>query len=273
MYLLVFYCFIIAFTQIDPNFAQNLTLYHVHQPSFHTLDDKDTGDAAGDAFFSTRSMSMPIECADDPHNHDCYNPEVNSTILVTTKVIVEVDSRFGEYARCNVANGTYSCTCGYGHVGTQCKSNKVGREDVGAHFNRTKGSKNYDWWKTNLALKLGGFWYSTLSTGNCKTQSTNCTWRVVETLRNVNHKCQDKLLSESVEKEGSECFNACPQPKNQTSTCWVECYFTTLLGEGSGKGIVQDEGMTKGAIVDAWTQAFQSVEEGGCPEVPDADIF
>ena len=89
-----------------------------------------TGDAEGDLYFDLRSVYMPLECAHpSPYTavrdlslcrdgrrfffsqrrplpvllqHDCDNIEVTAPDLAITKLVLEVDSRWSDYGRCNI---------------------------------------------------------------------------------------------------------------------------------------------------------------------------
>ena len=58
---------------------------------------------------------LPIECESrDPEaTFDCDNPEQNGTnVNVVSQHLVTVDSRYGDYGRCNDRERAYHCTCG-----------------------------------------------------------------------------------------------------------------------------------------------------------------
>ena len=68
-----------------------------------------TGDAPGDMYFDLRSVDIAMECANPSPSsaHDCDNQEVVAKDLAISKLVLEVDTRFGQYGRCNVCvNGT-----------------------------------------------------------------------------------------------------------------------------------------------------------------------
>jgi len=125
---------------IDPRYAGNITVYHVNPASYGAAPiNMDTADMAGDAFFDLRSVALPLECAESPHSSDCTNPEVTSDDLVITKLVLEVDKRYGQYGFCNVCvngsagisgscstEGAYVCSCWHhgGDGGYVCYHNK-----------------------------------------------------------------------------------------------------------------------------------------------------
>jgi hypothetical protein len=50
----------VAGNAIDPNYALNLTVYHINQLKFTGLTNMNSGDARGDLFFFLRSSSWPV---------------------------------------------------------------------------------------------------------------------------------------------------------------------------------------------------------------------
>jgi len=264
----------------------NVTLYHVNPKKYgNTVANMDTGDAMGDAFFQLRGVSLPIACADTSGRHygnECTNPEtVDSPDLTITKVLVEVVLPFNDtgYAMCNIClNGTvpmtnppkkctgdeYVCTCGrMGWGPTPAASQDcavpVGRENPGSLFTKfpvPPGSPNYQFWQHNMATKLmAGEWYSTIAT------SEGVSWRLVETQKRIYASCHDDVMMGAVAKLGSPCFNACPQPTNQTSVCYISCFFDTLLGNGSGSSTTPTGGLSADEISNLWTAPFET-----CPD-------
>lgn len=100
--------FVASTSALDPAHAEKITVYHVNPGHFPPIPvNMDTADVLGDMFFDMRSKALSIECAQDPRSHDCTNPEVTAPDLTVNKLILEVDSRYGQYGRCNVCvNGT-----------------------------------------------------------------------------------------------------------------------------------------------------------------------
>lgn len=121
------------------------------------------------------------------------------------------------------------------------------------------------------AGNVGGFWYSTPITAECKpgqaVGTNGCTWRVVSAVYK-NASCIDKLVDSAVENHGKVCFDMCAQPLNHTSTCYLYCYRDTLLGHpGLNISKMQDS-----QIVDPWKHGFDETDpsKGGCPVVQPA---
>ena len=97
-----------AVRSTDPKYAKNFTFYHVNPGNYSGLVNMDAADVGGDAFFAMRSYYVPMECNHTSSSHpslDCVNPEVTSDNLTVTEVLVEVDTRWGPYGKCNVCIG------------------------------------------------------------------------------------------------------------------------------------------------------------------------
>jgi len=126
-------------------------------------------------------------------------------------------------------------------------------------------------WDANIPRKTGGLWYSTLKEGMCNNSSSTCGWKPTST-QTVHAPClKDKLMS-AVEAQGKPCFKTCG-PRNETSTCWISCFFDTILGPDARHSISKPlGGMPIADIKHAWTSAFSSEQEGGCKvvDMPDA---
>ena len=274
-----------ALAAIDPQYAANLTLYHVNEKNY-TLGDitnMNTGDLAGDAVFALRSRYLPIECAgwvpgapDPTHTHiDCSNPEAASADLAVTKLVVEVDTRFGQYGMCNVHNGVYSCVCGTWGKPAPCGA-AVGVENVTEAFLRqipvTNATVDTTYWFLNLLEKLVGNWYSHVGSGQCGGPGADpgapCTWRVVGVERRVDKHCSEKVVNAGVVAADPACFSACPQPANATSDCYIKCFYGTLLGAQANETLVPAAmglGLPAEDILALWDSPFAA--DSPCPSI------
>ena len=79
-----------------------------------------------------------------------------------------------------------------------------------------------------FAGKTGGTWYSTPAAGEGKY------WKVLQTIKQVNKTCADKILWSAIRTKNPDCFNGCAQPTNTTTDCNIECFYATLIGPGAG---------------------------------------
>lgn len=280
-----------------PNDAVNLTLYHVNPAKFPpSPTNMNTGDALGDMFFDLRSLVLPLECAADPSQHDCTNAEVVSPDLVITKIIVEADHRFTDYAKCNICvNGTdghghnnctdgeYICGCFNGLKSVPCKPG-VGMENLTqTHGNESCSSGQEQWqcWRDAAGRKTGGTWFSTLDIGLCGgSKAEACTWRLAQVAKRINKTCSDNTIYSAAEdydaEHGTGCFKKCPTPalslpRNTSDPCWIQCFYETALGPEAGKPGGKTEGMPLQTLLDAWNAPFESEDPhtGGCPHIPD----
>jgi len=258
----------------------NITVYHEYASAFEYLGlaNQNTGDLRGDAFFVLRSLLLPLECtASVPRAHfDCSNPEENGTSTnVVSEHIVMVNTPFGTYARCNedVAHQSYSCDCGDHPSPIPCTSAAVGRADVRSRYNGhapAPGDPCWAFWRLNLALKTGGTWYSTLEAGECRADLARpCFWRVLRNGRRIRALCLVSRVRGAIEAHNRTCFEACAQPRNASTPCYIGCAMSTLLGAAAATRAVhadEGQGMPFGVIESVWRAAFSPPASGGCPD-------
>ena len=132
--------------RIDPAHAQNLTLYHVNERNYSVSPrNMNTADLNGDMYFDLRTVGLPLECGPWRNRSfwshlDCDNPEVaNVSALAITKLVLEVDTRWGDYADCNIDDtGAYACSCE--NVPGNCSAlTPSAQHDGGKKCNMTSG--------------------------------------------------------------------------------------------------------------------------------------
>ena len=81
---------------------------NIQQSSLKTTQ----ADVNGDLYFDLRSRGLPLECGPLVNTSfwsrlDCDNPEVaDPSRLAITKLVMEVDTRWGDYADCNIDTAT-----------------------------------------------------------------------------------------------------------------------------------------------------------------------
>ena len=114
-------------------------------------------------------------------------------------------------------------------------------------------------WKEASAKKLGGTWYSSVSAGY------GSAWHVAEVVKRVSKSCADEAMNSAVEKAGfaSGCFQKCGphstgSTRNTSSTCWIECFESTVLGPDAGTPGGAIAGMALEDLVAAWNAPFDS---------------
>jgi len=277
---------------IPAEYAKQITVYHVNPLNYSYVPvNMDTGDALGDLYFDLRSVDLPIECVEDPYSHDCDNEEVVSPNLGITRLTLEVDSRYlsGEdYGKCNICvngtdhhghnnctNGEYICGCGDSHTPTPCNEKQIGYWNLTEKFAQRGGcysnkSSDVDCWRTHVVQKTGGFWYSTLKGGYCNDTNPQpgCTWRVAGNVKRINKTCSDDSIFSTVEKaDAASCFQSCGAKvgpmRNTSNTCWIRCFYDTVLGPSSNNHLWKpDGGFTSAQLLSLWESPFDT-----CPEV------
>ena len=291
---------------IDPAFTETIIVYHVNpHAAGATPINMDTADATGDlAFDLFEVMIAPLSCPNgSKSDHGCTNPEAMGNDLMVNKLMLEVDSRYSPYAKCNIGvngtdgrghpckDGTYCCFCSNPHVpwGPDIPCNEtVGAQNLFEHFGLSSGSThNHHGWGCEknasaaqcyivnafkkLAKDMPGFWYSSLASGYCgsphKANSSVCTWRVASVEKIVTRQCHSDVFGKEVLSHGEpSCLNACgAQRTNISSPCWVDCFYKAALGPEAGKVGGAVEGMSLQKLVAAWEKPFLPVEFGGCP--------
>jgi len=259
----------------------NLTLYHTNQLNYSAGDvaDMNTADALGDLEFTVRAKMLPLECADPAYarhaSYDCSNPEQDASDLGVTKLVLQVAPHVGKYCPCNVHAGIYSCeshdsgSCsGFGAVPVGVF---LGKYDNASKMNAS--TPDFIWYGVNTLLRFAkGMWYSSLGSAQCPPGAAKpvggCSWRVLDVAKRVHRECSDKLQEAAVKKAAGGCFEACPQPNNSSSACWIGCFYRTMLGPHVGSQVSQpSEGMPRASVLAAWDAAFAPSSEGGCPSV------
>lgn len=289
---------------LDERYAMNVTVYHLNSASQGAVPKgMDVSDLAGDIFFSLSGVILPLECAHPELDFqgECLNDELVADDLVVSKLVLEVDSRFGEYGRCNVCgeNGidpfsglscepsTYFCSCGDYLGAKECDGSAVGMENVGDVLQ----PEWCDWdlyvkapwscWALNvLKATNGGRWYSMTEAGYCddRPDGMPCSWRVVNVEKVVSKECSDAALINAVQSNDSDgCFDLCPRTPegsfNTSSNCYIGCFYKTVLGprgmlpiQSHRENLITD-GMSFADLADAWSRPFESDDPllDGCP--------
>lgn len=135
-----------------------------------------------------------------------------------------------------------------------------------------EGARDFECWRENIGRKTGGVWYSTLEEGMCQPTSDHqsCSWKVLST-STVREPCLRQSIMKMAEKASPDCFGACGL-RNTSSTCWINCFFTTLLG-AEAKHSPKVSGLPLETLVRSWTEPFLPESEGGCPKVPDMPLL
>eukprot|EP01050_Picozoa_sp_SAG11_P016952 SAG11_NODE_2378_length_3435_cov_4.530576_3_plen_401_part_00 len=93
----------------NPRVRQNITLYRMTAANVTDLDDKDTGDPAGDLVFNMDERAIPLVCRHSKTastNPDCIAGNTHSWLLDSNLVYlqwtIEVSGVWGPYQMCNL---------------------------------------------------------------------------------------------------------------------------------------------------------------------------
>eukprot|EP00756_Hemistasia_phaeocysticola_P036104 Hpha_TRINITY_DN16620_c1_g9::TRINITY_DN16620_c1_g9_i2::g.179113::m.179113 len=122
-------------------------------------------------------------------------------------------------------------------------------------------SQDWTCWRSNIVRKTGGMWYSTLKEGECQDGDTNCSWKVKAT-KTVNETCMHESIVDTIRHYSPDCFTGCPQPRNESSTCFIGCFFDALMGtQARNSSEVELSGIPLSKLEQGWTRAFN----GHCP--------
>ena len=200
---------------------------------------------------------------------------------------MEIKGDFGtNYEYCDVWPGSAQCeyTCFGWKFGRS-----VGRQPVCSGDphkcemaptpSRAEGAMKWDFWNFNTAALLGtgvggGEWYSLAA------KQHGVAWRNATVVKAVNQRCQARALDELVQERGALCFGACPQPRNHSSACWIDCFFATVLGPKADTTL-KPPGAQAGAIdvhelTTAWERGLSDCpacpEAGSCPWQPSVAV-
>ena len=287
-------------------------MYRVTPRNITDLMNKNTGDAAGDIMFALSRVNLPQLCRADPSYKGCLMNDTSNNIIMA--LTLEVDGVWGPYFECNLVPPTgadvgdswshraamsvlpsagaqaddFTCKPSFQYDKVACSCDRalhtVGRQDLLATF----GNQSYpkvEHHFMQLSRLMGGEWYSTPAAGQCAPgaapgDSSRCAWRTAATQRAVNASCVYGRIFAAVEAHaGGACFSGCAQPKNVTTDCYIDCFYSTLFGgaqEGAARGARSSASshvatsptpMSKDELVAVWQQAFDNEAQGGCPAV------
>ena len=119
-----------------------------------------------------------------------------------------------------------------------------------------------------------GNWSSTAAAGQCDPATrgapAGCSWRMVQEVKRASKTCADVSIGRYVEaSDERKCFESCgaADRTNSSSPCWINCFFSTMLGPNSTTVIPSPGGIPIEALFEAWRRPFESDEaaQGGCP--------
>jgi hypothetical protein len=184
--------------------------------------------------------------------------------------------------KCEITSTSAPTPAPYGGA---CNASTVGMEDLrtvdwGQH-DQGNNLTQIAAWHDNVMNKVGGLWYSTQEAGFCGRKADPsdpadgyCSWRVFETVARIDKSCSDKIINNAVRSydagpDGQNCFQDCSSAdvKNQSSICYINCFYATVLGPNANHTLDIKGGMPMDQLEAAWQGGFAEVSEGGCPRV------
>ena len=258
----------------------DITVYRLTPRNITDLVNKDTGDAAGDAFFTLDEYDLPMRCADGVSTaaRGCFL-DVSDVYM---QFRISVDGLYGPYGHCNPPHenslaGNFSCRgMGQTHHGLPPQNSSsycscprtdraVGRQRVSMQFGQWGGFVG------NLSRLLDGYWYSTPAAGQCtgaeRPGLSGCSWRPAAVSAVVNASCVQRAVYRNIESRHTACFESCPgaaaagpgAPPNRSTACVNRCFQQAVLGGGGAVAMTAEE------ITAPWYKAFGPPSAGGCP--------
>jgi hypothetical protein len=218
-------------SQATPPNATDLQVVALRPYQIAGLNDKDSADIAGDIFFWIKDRVLfPMHCRRDPDWSLCNSTGILTHDSVYQQTLLSINPEYGNYASCNPnttdpSGKTWHCRC---HGSTPCAA--VGRLDINASFgkNVSKGQFPGDIYSGHAAHILGGLWFSTTSQGNCSVSSESCNWIVKKVQKIKNATCVNGNIKSNLVKEGKTCFSGCADPEDETTDCWINCFFEAV---------------------------------------------
>ena len=198
-------------------------------------------------------------CSRTPTHFPSVNPSPPS------RYVLEVDGSFGgcpdgaadctKYGACNPdtrdpSGLTWKC---------MPRTAAMGKANVTQRYKRPGSKNSWDVWKFELSKFITpATWYSTQSAGDCDdpaVAAADCTWRIVQTVKTVNATCANGNVHTAVRARNETCFGACPDSgADETTDCFINCFFGTLLPSGSGGGMALSD------IEAPFAAAFEEVD-------------
>ena len=156
----------------------------------------------------------------------CLHKSCTNEWLTGDRYVLTVDGTYGEapgcdgkrgcckYAACDPVTSdptgkTWACSS-HGACGTGSTWGRSAVADRYPTYHCKDPNQPWCAWKFNASKLLGGFWYSTLTGGDCnhlKSGASECSWMIKEVVKTVNASCVNTFLHKAVESAGSQCFS------------------------------------------------------------------
>ena len=215
-----------------PGHRENLTLYRVTPYNLSGLDNKNTGDPAGDLFFRLGDeLWLRSFCRAHPELHydRCEGGNWADAGLLNQNVYasftVETDGSYGPYSECNpVDKNASNFQCAPNYCDCPRALSAVGFYNLSdVTWGPPALPHPYDMWKYNANLELASGpcgWFSTTAAGKCRAGerpplkrggASGCSWRIAQVDVVINASCLDRMVVSVVKRTdpGQKCFARC----------------------------------------------------------------
>lgn len=212
---------------------KTVTAYHLFQPKYTGLADKDAGDFLGDAAFIFFTFNK----------FEADNPEASIEDNIIEMSTVTVEGWGTEYLKCNAPGAVYNSSHGGGEL--NCPN-------TSAHYccegNRTEVTKDTLPGYESGHLTGGGYWFSfpRASEGNKWTEKVE---------RRIKGLCLGNAWREEA--------GGCPKCGANLDQCVAQCIESALV-PSSGYGPFAQKNYTK--LLPTWNKAFSN--KSLCPDQP-----
>jgi hypothetical protein len=221
-----------TFYQVAPPPLKGNVVYHLFEPKYTGLADKDGGDSKGDFGFIFGTFSK----------YEKTNPEASMEHNIIEMSEVDVTG-WSTYEECNAPGCTGGFTCPSDSSTYCCTTHDPKNHSHNIPANHTRDQlPGLEVSKMTLGplFGFGGFWYS------FPAESQNVTWT-----ERLKRRIAGKCLGDAWRKEAGGC-NACGE---SLDSCVADCIKAALCVNGS-----------VAKLESVWDRVFADPEE--CPDVP-----
>jgi len=207
---------------------KTVTAYHLFEPKYTGLANKDAGDFLGDASFIFMTFN----------SFEAGNPEADIQDNIIEMSTVTVEDWSTEYLKCNAPGAIYNSSHGGGKL--NCPSNQT---DYCCEGNRTEVTADTLPGYENSYMTGGGYWYSFPKASEGKKWTEKLERRI-----------KGSCLANAWRKEAG----GCPDCGADLDSCVAKCIQSALVG-----GFIKKD-YTK--LRPTWDKAFS--DKTLCPDQP-----
>lgn len=186
-----------------PPAPKTITVYHMFEPKYTGLADKDAGDYDGEVSFIFLTFQR----------FEATNPEaaIGDNIFEMSTVNV---TGWGDYAECNAPGCTGAFTCAPNRTDYCCEIKHGVYNPTSQTLPGSEAARDYG----NLGKKTNGYWFS------FPKESEGVTW--------TQSKVQRRIKSACLAEAWRAAAGGCPDCEELASQCTAECIKGALVGNG-----------------------------------------